>query len=114
MQTGAVLHCLAVGLVPRLSRFGFLCDVRRSWVVVSLRNGFTQRVHTLCTSCLHHLHRCYVSPYSTPLSPADRLSVTPPRLLIGASSVSRYRTQSTYSGYTFIQSGSPRLDMQPK
>lgn len=79
-------------------------------------------VHTLCSSCLHRLHRRSLSSYSAPLSLSpDHLSITPPRLLICPSSVSHYRTRSTYSGYTFIHSpqtrcslDAPGLDMQPK
>lgn len=77
---------------------------------------FMKRLHT--THATHSPHLVYIVCIAVPspltASPPDHLSVTPPRLLICASSVSRYRTQSTYSRYAFIQSGSPRLDMQPK
>ena len=77
--------------------------------------------HTLCSSCLHHLPRRSLSSYSTSLSPStDHLSITRPRLLICPPSVSRYRTPSTYSGYTFIHLPQspcsldvPGLDIQP-
>ena len=65
-----------------------------------------QSTHPLCLACLHRLHRLPLSSYSTSLPPSLSLSPTSPprRLLICPSSVSPYRTRSTYSGYAFIHS----------
>lgn len=90
-----------------------LCSCR-SWILVRLWNGFRHRMHTLCSSCLHRMRLRSLSPYSTSLflSP-DHLSITPSRLLICPSSVSRYRTRSTYSGYTFIHLPQTRCSLDP-
>lgn len=67
MQTGAVLHCLAVCLVPRLSQFGFcvMCDVAGSLSVyeTASRNTCTHSARLVYIICI-----AVTSPLTAPLS----------------------------------------------
>lgn len=62
MQTGAVLHCLAVCLVPRLSQFGFcvMCDVAGSLSVYETASHSARLVYIICIAV--------TSPLTAPLS----------------------------------------------